>query len=548
MTDVVQVIAYGGTFWKSVKPDPPKPIPTPYVFAGGYVGVTKSNRVDMINPKADASANAYESVWEEIKNTVFLNPKEVNLGVSADATVRTFEMWHTFLTPLQINDIVQTGTRGMILTREGGNIKDIIPSQGFAKYILNIGLQTDTLIDAKYEWKTTPLVKGVTITVTGSRIVPWPYIPQGGFIESREWLTDVIRTRKREQRLSLRHGPRKTVSHSYMLGDQDLSNMWSHDKVWVNQIYAVPDWTRFMRVGPIAKGVMNLPIDGISLGLTAKGFAFIYENNRTFEVRPIKAVSQDNVEFIDAVTHPYNDATVLVIELQKHQQPISIVRTAMGVSVAQAVWEKLDDTLNASNPFPVYQSCPVITDPILMGGSRASGRFGYDIDRVDSVVGMYSDFQEYDWESQTRSDLRWSCNDRAEFERVRNFLDYCRGKQGEFFVPSWNNDFSLAVDIKQSDGWLGVEFNDATLFFRPFHVMLEYVDGSRSFTKVTGTSRGPDHDTFFIEPALADKPMDDVVRICRLNLMRFDTDRFEFQHRDSGMIDVSAPIVAVPED
>lgn len=531
-------------------PDPPLPTLTPVVAGGGFIThVGSKPRRKWTTSKASGTVGfVAEGAWDIMKNSIFIAPTRVDLGVSADRAVREFDMWHTFTQQLVITNIAQKGTRGMSLTREGAGIKDVIPPLGRAKYTLNIGLQTDTVIDASYTWITNPAVMGATIAITGSRVVPWPYIPEGSYTETREWLTDVIRTRKKEQRLSLRRGPRKTVSHSYMLSDNDLSNMWSHDKVWVNQTYAVPDWTKFMRLGPVAKDTTELNIRAVDLGLTASGFAFIYENNAVYEVRPVKAVQPNKVEFVDPISRNYNDATIVVVELQKHQQPMGIVRTAMGVTVAQATWEKLDDTLNASNPFPQYFGCPVVTDPIVMGGTRASERFGYDMDRIDSQLGLYTDFQEYDWETQTRAQLRWSCNDRAEFDRVRNFLDYCRGKQGEFFVPTWNNDFILARDIVASEGGVHIQPNAVALFFKPFHMMIEYVDGTRDYVKVTSASRGADFDTLHPQPIVGDKLRNDVVRMCRMNLMRFDTDRFEFQHRDSGVIDISAPIVAVPED
>lgn len=547
---MAQYLGYlvGGALHFDQLPEPPLPKDTPLKVLPPVVSGVTTIRSGV---QVGGSVNGYLTgltCKDIMKNSIFLTLTHMDLGVTADTVTQSFEMWHTFPQTLTINDILQSGTKGIRLTRVDGGIKDSIKAYGLAEYNVHVSLQTDTTIDAKYEWKTTPSVDGIILHITGSRIVPWPYIPEGDYTETREWLTDVIRTRKKEQRLSLRRGPRKTVSHSYMLSDADLSNMWSHDKVWVNQTYAVPDWTKFMRLGPVAKDTTELNIRAVHLGLMASGFAFIYENNNVYEVRPIKAVQPNKVEFVDAISRDYNDATIVVVELQKHEQPLAIIRTAMGVSVAQATWEKLDDTLNASNPFPQYFGCPVVTDPIVMGGTRASERFGYDMDRIDSQVGLYTDFQEYDWETQTRAQLRWSCNDRAEFDRVRNFLDFCRGKQGEFFVPTWNDDFIIARDIVASEGGIHIEPNAVALFFKAFHMMIEYSDGTRDYVKVTSASRGVDFDTLHPEPIVGDKPRNDVVRMCRMNLMRFDTDRFEFQHRDSGIIDISAPIIAVPED
>ncbi|QMV29704.1 tail assembly protein [Vibrio phage vB_VnaS-AQKL99] len=541
-------VIFSNGFAFTLKPEPPVKLPTPVAMGSGFILSTQvAERNGWITKRPSQLAVAYNAFWETFKNSVIVRPFEFDLGVSADATTRQFDFWHTFVTPLAITDILQTGTRGIILTREGGGTKDIIAPLGLVKYKLDIGLQTDTLIDAKYEWKTNPFVPMVKVTITGSRIVPWPYIPEGGYTETREWLTDVIRTRNKEQRLSLRQGPRKTVSYSYLLSNNDLANMWSHSAVWVNKLYAVPQWDKFLRVGAISKDAMELPIDGISLGLIASGFAFIYENNFTFEVRPLKSVSNDKIEFVDAVTRDYKDATVLPVDLQKHEQPLNVSRTAFGVSKARAVWEKLDDTGLASNPFPLYLNRPVMLDHILMNGASHSERFGYEMDRVDSETGLYTDFQEYNWLSQSRFDLRWSCDTVDEYDRIKGFLDYCRGKQGEFFVPTWNTDLTLAQDIVQSDSALQVKPCDVTLFFKPFHVMIQYLDGSHSFASVTSASRGSDFDTLKITPALPDKDANLVVQICRLNLMRFDTDRFEFQHRDSGVVDISAPVVAVPE-
>lgn len=541
------VKSYNGAIWIQLIPDPPLPTAMPYAFGPGANFVRKEGFTHKFTPPTGKTAKSYGSFWEVFENSIFVSPTRIDLGVSADASTWNIDMWHTHLGVVTVSDILQKGTRGMSLTRADGGIKDAIPWNGQVQYTVHIGLQTDTQIEASYDWSLIPSMMGAKLQITGSRVVPWPYLPQGSFTETREWLTDVIRTRKKEQRLSLRRGPRKTVTHAYTLEHNDLSNMWSHDTVWVNQTYAVPDWTKFMRLGPVTQGTSELDIRAAELGLKAKGFAFIYEDNNKFEVRPIKAVQANKVIFIDPITRNYNDATIVVIDLQKHQQPLSIVRTAMGVSVAQATWEKLDDTLNASNPFPQYSGRPVVTDPIVMGGTRSSERFGYDMDRIDSQVGLYSDFQEYDWQTQTRAQLRWSCNDRAEFDRVRNFLDFCRGKQGEFFVPTWNYDFTLVNDIIAGAG-LDIEANTVTLFFKPFHIMIEYVDGTRDYVKVTSASRGSTYDTLNTQPVLGAKPASEVSRICRMNLMRFDTDRFEFQHRDSGVIDISAPIVAVPED
>ncbi|QEA10940.1 tail assembly protein [Vibrio phage vB_VpS_CA8] len=533
----------------TLTPEPPLPTATPVVAGGNSVlAVGASAKNKWATSKGFATLGfVVTGPWQCLKNSVFLTPTRVDLGVSADVAVREFDMWHTFLQPLTISNIVQVGTRGMTLTREGAGTKDLIPALGRAKYTLNVGLQTETIIDATYTWKTSPSVKNAQIRITGSRVVPWPYLPKGDFVETREWLTDVIRTRKKEQRLSLRRGPRKTVSLAYQISEADLSNMWSHSRVWVNQTYAVPDWTKFLRVGSIGMGVTELSFDAVSLGLVASGFAFIYDNNEKYEVRPVKAVTTSKVEFVDPISQAYNDATIVVIELQKHDQPLQLTRTAYGVANADVTWEVLDDTLNASNPFPLYSGIPVVTDPVVMGGTTQSEQFGFDLDRIDNKVGLYTDFQEYGWDSRTRAQLRWSCDTRAEFERVRNFLDFCRGKQGEFWVPSWNTDFILARDIVSSDGALQTVRTAASLFFEPFHVMIEYVDGTLGYTKVTSASRGNDFDTLKVSPVLGDKPMSEVERIMRLNRMRFDTDRFEFQRKSTGVIDIAAPIVSVPE-
>ncbi|USL90028.1 hypothetical protein [Vibrio phage vB_VpaS_CHI] len=535
------------TIWVQTKKAPPKPTPHPVEMYRPFVGGTRTRPTINISSRNN-DGNLFGQFWDtQFTDSIFLTPNRIDLGVSADTVKQSFELWHTFSTDLVINDIVQTGTRGITLTREGGGTKDTIYPFGLAKYTVNVSLQTDTNINAAYTWKTTPTWGDFSFVITGSRVVPWPYIPEGSFTEAREWLTDVIRTRKKEQRLSLRRGPRKTLTHSYVLSDSDLSNMWSHDKVWVNQTYAVPDWTKFMRIGPVSSGTTELAIPAIDLGLVASGFAFIYENNNKFEVRPVKAVQPNKVVFVDGVTGNYNDATIVVVELQKHQNPISIVRTAMGVSVAEATWEKLDDTLNASNPFPDYIGRPVVTDHILMGGTRNNERFGFTMDRIDSQTGLYTDFQEYDWETRTQGQFRWSCNDRAEFDRVRNFLDFCRGKQGEFFVPTWNPDFTIVRDINPIDQGVRVERSSVSLFFSEFHIMVEYVDGTRDYVKVTSAERDVEHDVLKTTPILGAKPMGQITRICRMNLMRFNTDRFEFQHRGTGVIDISAPIIAVPE-
>ncbi|QAY02059.1 hypothetical protein VspDsh1_37 [Vibrio phage VspDsh_1] len=541
------VKAYNSSFWVQLIPDPPTPTARPYVFGPGVNHVSKGSVQQPLDPTTGKTVKKYGSFWELFQNSVFVTPSTIALGVTADSSTWEIEMWHTHLGVVTISDIVKTGARGMTLSRQGGGVQDTLPWNGYVKYNLHIGLQTDTTIEANFTWSLSPSMRGATVKVTGSRVVPWPYLPSGEYTETREWLTDVIRTRKKEQRLSLRRGPRKTVSQAYQLSDTDLSNMWSHSRVWVNQTYAVPNWNKYVRVGPIAKGVTELTFNNVQeKGFTASGFAFIYDNNETYEVRPIKGVTTTKLTFVDGVSRAYNDATVVVIELQKHEHPIQISRTAYGVSRADVTWEVVDDTKNASNLYPLYSGKPVVIDRVVMGGTSQSEQFGYDIDRIDNKVGLYTDFQEYDWESRTRAQLRWSCDTETEFEAVRNFLDFCRGKQGEFWVPTWNRDFLLHDNIAAGT-LLAVKPTTAALFFKEFHMMIQLVDGTRRFVKATAASKGTTHDSFTVTPSMPDILMTDVEFICRINLMRFDTDRFEFQRKATGVIDIAAPIISVPE-
>lgn len=206
-------------------------------------------------------------------------------------------------------------------------------------------------------------------------------------------------------------------------------------------------------------------------------------------------------------------------------------------------FQSVDPVDLAANPYPVHDDVPVITDgrvpfqPLVGAMSQA-------VDLMASGFGAY-EVQEVESYPRRRGTVSWYTKGHSARWALRGFLHYLRGRDGEFWLPSGQNDLPLIDPV--SAGALAITVRpvaaDGDMIGRRI-VLRE--GGSLVIREVTGaTTAGAEQELSIAAPGVA---FTTAATVSLATRSRLDTDALELAYifAAGGLAATcSAPVIEV---
>ena len=477
---------------------------------------------------------------------VHVKPGVIALGNLLSAQVRTVEVWSAYLGPKLLSSIAQSGTEGITFTQP------VAPPTYFAAlesrtYTVSISTNGPPIVDAIYSFhfpSETP-----TLSITGRRVVLWPFVPDTGYDETMEWKTDLLDSFNNEQRLALREAPRQTFSHKFLLDEQQFSRAKAIGTQWAHRVYGIAVWDE---VTPL--------LNGLTAGSSFIAFDTANADYRDDDLIMLWA-SDTNLAALEITTVTPTGVN-LKLPLDKNWPkcyiaPLRFARTLSGVEYSRAANKYItakaqflvtqNKDLGDNGSFPTYRGKPVMTDRSAVVGDL-SEKIVRTIDMFDNGSGPIQIDIASNWVRfmQTISFIK---NNKADVWKLRKWIHARRGKQRAFWLPSWNRDLVILQNVASTASSITVSPIGYPLYYTVKDIMIQLLNGTRIFARVTSGSTDNDGNEALslsaqIGTAFATTDIDFV---CFMSHVRFDTDLVTFNHRDVGQVSTSIALAETPE-
>lgn len=511
----------------------------------GKVDVTDNLPIDL-EPKAAVSSWRMPTFLDDYYFRVHVKPGVIALGNLLSAQVRTVEVWSAYLGPKLLSSIGQSGTEGITFTQP------VAPPTYFAAlesrtYTVSISTNGPPIVDAIYSFhfpSETP-----TLTITGRRVVLWPFVPDTGYDETMEWKTDLLDSFNNEQRLALREAPRQTFSHKFLLDEQQFSRAKAISTQWAHRVYGIAVWDE---VTPL--------LNGLTAGSSFIAFDTANADYRDDDLIMLWA-SDTNLAALEITTVTPTGVN-LKLPLDKNWPkcyiaPLRFARTLSGVEYSRAANKYItakaqflvtqNKDLGDNGSFPTYRGKPVMTDRSAVVGDL-SEKIVRTIDMFDNGSGPIQIDIASNWVRfmQTISFIK---NNKADVWKLRKWIHARRGKQRAFWLPSWNRDLVILQNVASTASSITVSPIGYPLYYTVKDIMIQLLNGTRIFARVTSGSTDNDGNEALslsaqIGTAFATTDIDFV---CFMSHVRFDTDLVTFNHRDVGQVSTSIALAETPE-
>lgn len=487
----------------------------------------------------------HPSFLDDYYYRVHVRPGVIELGNLLSTQVRDVEVWSAYFEPQLLSSLSQVGTDGITLTQPQ------VPPTSFAAleartYVLNISTNGAPVIDALYTFNFPG--DSPTLTVTGRRVVVWPFVPQTEHRETLEWFTDILPSFGVEQRIALRTAPRQSFNHEFQLDEYQYSRAKAIATQWAHRVYGLPVWSELTRLGPVPMGTTELMFDTSNADYRPDDIVIVWESDEHFVAAECTDVLADRVVLKLPLEQSYQNAYAAPLRFARTFEGMQFRRRAHDVVTASATFQvTANKDLGASVGLPQYRGKDVLTDRTILVGDLVE-RISRSIDEFDNGSGPIAVDIKNDWVNYARA-ITFDTLDRAARWSARKWIHSRRGRQKAFWLPSWNPDLVILDDVGPTGASLTVRPISYPLYYGVKDVMIQLNDGTRIFSRVLGAAVDVNgNEVLSLEaPVGTGFAAADVALACFMSHVRFNSDRVEISHSYAGRATASVPVTETPE-
>lgn len=186
-----------------------------------------------------------------------------------------------------------------------------------------------------------------------------------------------------------------------------------------------------------------------------------------------------------------------------------------------------------------------------------SDSYSLDTDTLDSPVGLWYRDVSRQHPTIAVEGLSFLCESREEWAAFRTFFDTQVGQLKPFWMPSWNLDFTLALDVGAADlaltvldtGYVEWEFS-STLDVRK-HLAISYMEsGARQwkYREIMSAANSGTREVLGISSALGASFLASQLDVSFLRYVRFASDSLHTTWHTTEVCEVSTAVIEIPAE
>lgn len=171
----------------------------------------------------------------------------------------------------------------------------------------------------------------------------WPFAAHGPVTEVLEWRSDVLQSRTREQRLSLRAAPREVLTLRHRLDGPGLARATALARRGMADDWIVPLWMMAVRPGTdIAAADVSLPVSAAYADYREPGFAVAAANGGEADLLEIAAVRPEGIDLAAPAGVDLAHPVIAPARRARLLAPLEIDRRHAGLGFVTARFMALD--------------------------------------------------------------------------------------------------------------------------------------------------------------------------------------------------------------
>lgn len=492
---------------------------------------------------------------------VHVIPTFYNLGNVLQPEVRSIEVWNAWVrTAKTLASIDETDTTGLTLIEPGATPLLYNPLAS-KDYTLEISQYGPAEIDANYVFDFTS--EAPELDVEGFRTVAFMFCPQRPIREGLEFKTDIMESYDgNESRVRGRRLPRQQFEYNYIIAD-DAARSWAHNALAGHhgRGFGVPVWpmTRPL-LADAAIGATSISVDTTNADFReptvwTSELVVLWRDWDDYEIVQVASggVSPSSItlERPTEQAHGAFETSVIPMQIMYSRDPIEWQESQNNTMFLGIGWlsEEEADLADLSS-LSTHDGIPVLAGRNFMD-NRIQEKIVRKYELIDKDTGS---FQVIAGRSITQIGLikGFEPEGDADCWTMREILYGLNGKQTSFFLPSYRNDFELAVTIGAGDTVIQVTPVDYERFIEtadPYgDIMIELMDGTQYFRNITFVEPGTGTEKLTIDSNLGQEVAATEIRFFSyLYRVRFDSDKIEINHRRLSEMSVRVPVIGVKE-
>jgi len=450
------------------------------------------------NPYPAAAAGSVASYFDDYYNRIHFTPGNKDFGAITAQTSIDIDVWNAYVR----DDVVLTGIG--VDSIAGLGVAPAAP-QTFAplqnrSFTLTAELTGSPIIDTAINW-TFDNGYLYAFPVSGNRAKEWPLEPNWSqsYKLTYAFTTEILQSRSgKEQRIALRTSPRKAVSYRSMATgpafDSAKALLWH----WQDKVFVLPELPRFVTsVSEMAAGSDTIQVDSLPSWLLP-GATVMLRYGTASELRVVDTAVAGAVTFraTSAVTWPEGTKLYAAISgylgnsvgASRVTNALAQVVTNLAVMPLSEQWVEPPAAAQTFNGRELFLKRP-------NWASEVNVTAQHEVDEIDYDRGGIFRYTAIPFGTESRRALYLN-RDAIEAQQLLDFFCRMHGRQGEFYMPTWEYDFkpkvpsiSTAASLRVAGPELADSYGDSTVHKALFVMLL---DGSLLYRKVLSVSRVTD--------------------------------------------------------
>lgn len=447
----------------------------------GYVGAVAASPLDDI----------YETIW--------VVPALLDVGRITASVRREVEVWNAYTVDERtLESVSATADDG--ITTSGVALPYTFAPLGNAFFTVDVSPNGPATIGANYDLNFSTVERGQGWAVEGVRIIEWTTPPNWAdrYEETFAFSTEIITSfNGTEQRLARRHRPRRTLAFTPLVSDTQDREMKRLLSTWQNRTFAMADWPRGVPTNGVPAGGQTVWLLEPNPDLEVGGL-LVLRHKQTSQVIEIEAIDNELVTLNSPVLQAFPAGTKAYKGLIVHADAsLSGRRLNSRVGRLRAQFREMH----------VPQKLTPPAAPLTWRGLEAfltrpnwardiTLESNWEAAWLDSGHGAFDYRVPVDAPADVRK-FTYLARDREEVRALREAYHRLKGRRGEVFVPTWDDDLPYVSDLPLIEGAAQLSVADARDSLRMVservyrNICVRLVDGTILLRHVTGGSDGP---------------------------------------------------------
>lgn len=462
-------------------------------MGGGQPGYALSRVVAAAHPVA-RTAQAGTAYADDYYYRVHLRPDVLALGNLGTSQNRSVEVWNAWLdVTLTLDAVASNNAGGIVITPPAALPVTFAPLQSRI-WQIGVSLSGPASIDASVQWQFADSTQDAWLTITGQRMAAWSLVPDWatGINETLEWLTDMQEAVGGAQdRTPARDAPRRSWEFPVIVQGQDRQIMEALLFDASARTFVLPVWPDISLLSdPLAAGSTAIALDTHDLDFAVGAQAMLWGSATQYELVEVGAITSDSITLAHATINTWPAGTRIypcrVAALTDYPQLSRLNDRLATTTVRFRADEPCD--WPALAPTAAYLDIPVLEQRTDEPQDLAAA-FTRKATIIDDDVGpqQVDDISGLAWPTQQHY---WLLNGRAQRGAFRSLLYWLQGRANALWLPTWQDDLTLAADIAAPDSSISVVWAGVThsLQQQPGrrHIRIELYDGSVLYRRITG--------------------------------------------------------------